>query len=419
MSFPPFMFCGEIIARNNRLKVALYSGEIPSTTFIERLIVGLASKGVEIVLHGRQSRTVKYESGNVLVTGFRTSFDRVGIFLKYLIQFAFIRPFDLVKLFRSFSTAGTEAKFFHFFVRVAPIIWAKPDIFHLQWAKGVADWIFIKEFGVKLVVSLRGAHINYSPVVDDTLAGDYRRCFVHVDAFHGVSEAICREATNYGASRDRCQVVYSGLPIDDFVFNSVERSSKRPLEIISIGRGHWKKGYRYSIDAANELKERGVDFRYTIVGGDYDELVFQIHQLGLEQEITLMPKIVFDDVKKSILNADLLILPSVEEGIANVVLEAMAIGTIVVATDCGGLSEVIEDGVNGFLVERRSSRSIANGIERVLHLTEHEIVEMKRKARQTIERQHTSAAMIAGMNALYKFTLEEGTVAAQSESGFS
>ena len=56
-------------------------------------------------------------------------------------------------------------------------------------------------------------------------------------------------------------------------------------------------------------------------------------------------------VKELIKNADILLLSSVEEGIANVVLEAMALGTLVVSTECGGMNEVIKNNENGFLVD--------------------------------------------------------------------
>ena len=59
---------------------------------------------------------------------------------------------------------------------------------------------------------------------------------------------------------------------------------------------------------------------------------------------------------------DVLLLPSLNEGIANVVLEAMAIGVPVISTDCGGMSEVVILDTTGWLLPVRDSKAIAKGL---------------------------------------------------------
>ncbi|MDM6921305.1 hypothetical protein QUG63_29270, partial [Klebsiella michiganensis] len=142
---------------------------------------------------------------------------------------------------------------------------------HVQWAKDISHFLWVKEFGIKLVLSLRGAHINYSPITVPGLAEQFKKAFPLVDAFHGVSKAICEEATKYGADHARCQVVYSGLNLTDFPFHSdkykVNFSPSNPLKIISVGRSHWIKGYHLALDALSDLKqEKSFSFHYTIIG---------------------------------------------------------------------------------------------------------------------------------------------------------
>ena len=207
-----------------------------------------------------------------------------------------------------------------------------PDIFHLQWVKGVEKFTWVQEFDIKLIVSLRGAHINYSPLADQKLAQMYKTIFPEIDGFHGVSKAICKEASLYGADLKKCQVVYSGFNLKEYPkenwTDKVASSEKQTIEILSVGRSHWKKGYHFALDAMKLLKDSGIKFTYTIIGGaGNEELMFQRNQLGLENEVEFKSSVSFEEVKRSLKKADLFLLPSVEEGIANVVIESMLNGT--------------------------------------------------------------------------------------------
>ena len=95
----------------------------------------------------------------------------------------------------------------------------------------------------------------------------------------------------------------------------------------------------------------------------------------------------------------------VEEGIANVVLEAMALKTLVLSTDCGGMDEVIQDGLNGYLIPIRDSEAIAKKIIQISKIGEHEKKKVQNKALETIQSQHTTKLMVDGMIKLYKSVL--------------
>src|SRR5690606_32019169 len=153
--------------------------------------------------------------------------------------------------------------------------------------------------------------------------------------------------------------------------------------------------YNYSIDACHILKNLGIDFQYTIIGGkDSEELQFQIADLDLENNIQLLGQLSFTEVQKQIQTADVLLLSSVEEGIANVVLEAMQLGVLVLSTDCGGMNEVITNKVNGFLVPVRNPEKIATALQDIASISTKEKEAITMEAKRTIERQHTSSKMI-------------------------
>jgi colanic acid/amylovoran biosynthesis glycosyltransferase len=100
--------------------------------------------------------------------------------------------------------------------------------------------------------------------------------------------------------------------------------------------------------------------------------------------------------------ANLLLLPSVEEGIANVVLEAMSLETLVLTTDCGGMAEVIEDGVNGFAVPIRDAQAMATKIIQIAALPQVKKTEILKSAILTIKKQHSTHHMVDQMLALYQ-----------------
>lgn len=347
------------------MKIAIYSGEIPSTSFIENLIKGISEKpGINIVLYGKKKGDVKYNS-NIEVHYFPSSFPgTVFQVIRNSILLGFSNPGALRKLFKISSYSGGSIRaYLNRLVQRLVVVRNLPDIFHIQWVKEADGWLFLKkEFGVKLIASFRGAHINYSPVADESLAKRYRQSFPQFDAFHSVSSAMSREAQQYEADPGKIYRITGAVDKGLIATRQLKKSdsSNAVLNILSIGRQHWVKGYHYALDACCLLKKRGVRFKYLIVGGaPGEELLFQQHDLDLKDEVEFLGKISHDKIAGIYEQADVFLLPSVKEGIANVVLEAMAIGVPVVSTDCGGMAEVIRSGENGWLVPVRSAEAIA------------------------------------------------------------
>jgi colanic acid/amylovoran biosynthesis glycosyltransferase len=119
-----------------------------------------------------------------------------------------------------------------------------------------------------------------------------------------------------------------------------------------------------------------------------------------------LPNKPYHEVQSQIKEADLLLLPSLKEGLANVVLEAMALGTLVLSTDCGGMSEVIKNGVNGFVVPIRDIKALADKIVEISKLDAYEAEQLRYNAHQTIMKRHTQEQMVQEMIELYNEVLK-------------
>lgn len=384
-------------------KIAIYSGEIPSTTFIERLVEGLAHSGYPIYLFGTLKKKKKYIT-NVEVVAYSNRFEKALQFLYYSFLLTIFQRKDKNKLDALLKEEGKDS--FATKVKYYPVLYHRPAVFHLQWAKGVGDWIWVQEFGMQFVLSLRGTHITISPIGDVSWKDLYRQLFPKLDGFHAVSNTTGRLAQSFEADATKIKTVYSGLDLDTLAFVQKEKLNT-PLKIVSIGRSHWVKGYSYALDGMAILQEQQFDFEYSILGiGTDEELLVHRSQLGLDKRVHFVCQKPFQEVLSIVREADVLLLPSIEEGIANVVLEAMALGTLVVSTDCGGMNEVVSDGANGFLIPIRNPLAMAAALRKVADLSIDEYHKMTIAARKTIENQHTHQRMISDMKSLYEFVLK-------------
>lgn len=384
-----------------RKTIALYTGEVPPAPFLERLALGLAQMEYSVLLMGSVRRRVVYDSPFLRVVGPSKGWTRYLFFLRYAFLLTVFQPKAKQKLDRMLQEEGRFT--YSHRIKYYPVLYHKPDVFHLQWAKSVADWAWVKHFGMRYVVSLRGAHINYSPICDPQLAELYRTYFPEVDDFHAVSEAISQEAQLYLAPAESIRVIYSGLSLSDWKFRPKETPSK-VFTLVSVGRAHWIKAYPFALDVAYELKQKGIVFRYELLGVEpTEELLFQCEQLNLLDSVFFLPPVPPAAVSGYIQKADVLFLPSYKEGIANVVLEAMALGTLVVSSDSGGMTEVVRSGVNGFVFP---TRDVEGAVAKLLELQQLDAVSRLRlleNARATIEAQHSAQLMLAGFESLYSF----------------
>lgn len=387
-----------------KLKIAIYSGVVPSTTFIERLIIGLAESGSEVYLFGDQQRKAQYGK-NIIVSTYGKKFSKLWVLVRFSVLLWLFKSKEKRELDSWISSRNRRSLLLK--VKCYPVLWYAPEIFHLQWARSVEDWLWVQDFGMKLVISFRGAHINYTPITEEGVAELYLKYFPKVDGFHAVSSAIAKEAVKYGANPEKIKVVYSGFPLTAIPSHvDMYTQEIKTIQLLSIGRSHWVKGYNYALDACYLLKQQGIDFHYTIIGAKgVEELEYQRSELNLIDQITFLDRVPYEEVLDKTQQAHIILLPSVEEGIANVVLEAMMLQKLVLTTDCGGMEEIVKDGQNGFVVPIRNPQQMSEKIMQISELSPSQIKEITTQARITIETINSEQKMVADMKSLYDFVL--------------
>lgn len=382
------------------MRIIILAGEIPATTFIDSLINGIASKGHQVMIMGTRRGAFHYHQ-NVLVR-----FQPLGWWSKLWNFLMAILSFNFKDLRIIYNHSFNFKQFINQVLFYTPIRQFNPDWVHLQWASMITQRELLFDlFPGKILVSLRGAHINYTPIIKPTVAQDYQKLFPKVTRFHAVSEAIKLEAMKYGAAPEKIQRIYTSVDETLLTQTLQEKPKGDVINIIVVGRFHWVKGYSILMDALIHLKVTGINFKLELIAGKEipEEIFYAIHQGQLKQYIEVSASLSHDLVLDRIQNADLLILPSLNEGIANVVIEAMALGTPALSSNCGGMAEVINQGVNGLLFENRNAKDLANQILMFSKMNSTRIMEIRKSARETVASRFGRQRMLDEFDNFYSY----------------
>jgi len=183
-------------------------------------------------------------------------------------------------------------------------------------------------------------------------------------------------AEKKGLRKDKTILIRNGIPLDQFrdVDETLVNQTRKKLDISEdvkaigiVGMLHENKGHKYFIEAASLLSKTGTTAKFFIIGdGELrGELEALVSQLGLEDLVkflghqTNMPAIL------KVL--DILVVASISETLSMSLLEAMAAERAIIATDSGGPSEIVRDGITGLIVPVRDPKAIAESIEYLIH----------------------------------------------------
>ncbi|WP_417370996.1 glycosyltransferase family 4 protein [Gelidibacter japonicus] len=385
------------------LKIIIFDGSFKTTAFINRLAKGFAVDHQVYILGFNENVSKKLRNVNYVPLGSNQNVLRFIITsLRYAMQAASAFFPTIIHLIK-----GDRQKLQQQNLRFA-LDKIKPDIIHLQWPS-VLPWFEeeLKMQNIPVILSQRGFHINVRPFVDKENFAYLQTWYPKIAGFHSVSKAIAANGHKiWNAPEKIDKVVYTGLPLKEFPFSETYNRSE-PLQLLSVGRTHWKKGYDYALQSCKILKDKNISFQYTIIGGaGEEELQFLVSDLGLEDCVNLVGRLSQVEVYGRMREASLLLMPSVEEGLPNVVVEAMALGLPVLSTNCGGVPELIEDGVDGWIVPIRNPEAMAEAVVAFYELPLEKIEDVRVAARKKVETQHNEERMIREMEALYRAVLE-------------
>ena len=181
--------------------------------------------------------------------------------------------------------------------------------------------------------------------------------------------------------------------VDTALFKVKKEFHQRKNMVGYIGRLSKEKGVMNLIEAIPLILGEDKSVRFLIGGGGvlFGEIKERIKGYG-DDRVIVTDFIPHEKIADYLNELKLLVLPSEEEGLPAIVLEAMACGTPVLATPVGAIPEVIKDGETGFILEDNSAECIGRNVVRVLNYTN--LTEVANNTRNLIERKYTYEAAV-------------------------
>ena len=237
---------------------------------------------------------------------------------------------------------------------------------HYFYPDGVAAALLGRRYGKPVVITARGSDIN--------LIAQYaipRRQISWAArgaaAVIAVSKALKDRMMDLGIDSDRIFVLRNGVDLEAFRLKATSSASYQAGDapiLLSVGNLVAGKGHDLAIRALTLLE--GAELRIAGDGPLLDSLRSLARSLSVEQRVRFLGRVPHERLPEVYGRADALILASAREGWPNVLLEAMACGTPVVATRVGGIPEIVKAEAAGVLVEDRSPEAIASAVKGLL-----------------------------------------------------
>lgn len=214
------------------------------------------------------------------------------------------------------------------------------------------------------------------------------------------STFTCESLIEHGASKDSISVVPYGVDLKRFR-PGTERQPTSKLRLLFVGRINQRKGVKYLIEALRLLDSREVEL--VVCGRVLDEIdIFR----PFASQVQIRPSVSTDDLVRAYQSADLFVFPSVGEGFGQVLLESLASGLPILSTTHTAAPDLIEDGVQGFIVEPRRPELLAERIDWALtHRSE--LATMRSRARQRAEHFTWQRFRTAAAEAVQTFLAEQ------------
>ena len=167
----------------------------------------------------------------------------------------------------------------------------------------------------------------------------------------------------------------------------MERKDERTI-FLMVARAFFDKGFREYEEAARMLRKKyedKVEFQFLgALGGEAVSGITEEYMNKLQEEKVINYLGTVDHPENVIKEIDCLVLPSYREGISKVLMEGAAMERPIIATNVTGCKEIVDDGENGYLVNVRDSRDLAEKMEKFIHLSKEEREGMGKKGREKI-----------------------------------
>jgi len=364
-----------------------------SETFIVREMKSLQEQGVNInvlSLRGDKEEFVQkndIESVNSVIYT-KGLFFQLLAFIKYFILHPVLITSLLVKNTISFWSAPlTLVKNISTILRTLSVINQLDGVDHIH-----AHWATYPSTAALLISKITGKTFSFTSHAHDIfLENHFIKDKVNASKFSVTISNFNVKLLGKikGINAKKIKVIHCAIDPNSYKVENL----KKEFNILAVGRFDEIKGFKYLIDAISELHKNNVEITCNIIGsGELKEaLVEQTKKHSLEKYIVFHGAKQQHEVRDMMLKSEMFVLPSIKtdkgnmDGIPVVLMESMALGTPVISTRVSGIPELINDKVNGYLIDEKNTTQLTEVINTLINLDDATRENVISNARKTIE----------------------------------
>lgn len=245
------------------------------------------------------------------------------------------------------------------------------DLLHAQyaWPNGMAVLEASALTGVPGLVSIQGGDGHWVGTCCTTHAAGMHAVLGHSGALLIGSESFAEEVTeHHGTPADRFTVVGGATDTAAFSPTRTPGSLSNPPVLLFHGRVDRRKGVLDLLESTAALLAQGRALRLVVsgIGPDVQAVTDRAAELGISGAVEQTGYVTHEDAPRTFAQADIFVSPTESEGFSNTILEAMAAGLPVVATEAVGVVDCVRDGENGLLVPVHDVPALTAAIARLL-----------------------------------------------------
>ncbi len=252
----------------------------------------------------------------------------------------------------------TNAQVYGQFLYFHKILGKKFDLVHINALQTGYHFKAKAWFGnAKVLVSSRGQDFDFFPDKYDTL-------LTKVDHVHVLGSYLKKKVLEKGIAEKNITIIPPAHINNEMIAIESKKNLSGRIHIATAARLTWTKGYRYAIQAIAQLIQQNVDVHYHIYGDgeQKEEIMYLIKMFNLSNHITLNGWVNEIELKKELIQHDMYLLLSIEEGFNNSVVLAQSLGLPCIVSNTGGLPENVIHEQTGLVVAPYNSNEAANAI---------------------------------------------------------
>lgn len=272
------------------------------------------------------------------------------------------------------------------------------DIIHAQWLipDGHIAVQLGKRLGIPVSVEMQGDDIVVWPHNSETHLKHALWTLQNADLVSGCSDFLCNEAKKLYKNPINTHTIYTGIdvhkfkPLEDSQLKSRLRQqyniAENDIVVLNVGSPIQRKGWLELFESVANLKLKYPNIKILAASGGLQDfkLIDKAKEFGVADRLIDLGQVKNENLLALYQLCDIFALPSYWEGLANVLCEAMSCGCAVVTSAVAGHPEVVQNGINGLLIEPRSVSSLTSALDQMMASSELR-ERFGREARKTAE----------------------------------